>query len=431
LATARDDVAHLLRRAGFGGTAAEIDALTPLDLPAVVDKVMDISAAPEVVPPAELADTTKQWWEIWVQVHNWWLERMRTTSSPLQEKMTLFWHGHFVSSVEKVTNFPVMFEQNQLFRSMGLGSFRALAQAVAVNPAMLVYLDNYVNNVGKPNENFARELMELFTLGVNNYTQDDIVASAKAWTGHGLNSARTAYVFTPSKHDKTNKTFFGTTKNWDGPDVINEICTGAKKGISARYIASKLWSYFAYPNPEPQLVEDLAGIFLTSADLDIRTLVRAIFLRPEFYSAKAKTGLVRTPVEFVVAAMRYTGVSSTIAHPEWYVGSMGQQVFYPPNVAGWPQNSYWINSSTIGARANFARNLTWRAKEAGVLAGTSKMNAGSAVQFAFDTFGITAPAAATRADLERWLVAERSARTGAEQQNLLTLTMLTPDFQLA
>src|SRR3954454_3410923 len=154
LATAREDVAHLLRRAGFGGTAAEINALTPLDLPAVVDAVMDTSAAPEVVPPAELADTTKQWWEIWVPVHNWWLERMRTTTSPLQEKMTLFWHGHFVSSVEKVENFPVMFDQNQLFRSMGLGSFRALTHAVAIHPAMLVYLDNYVNNVGKPNENF-------------------------------------------------------------------------------------------------------------------------------------------------------------------------------------------------------------------------------------------------------------------------------------
>lgn len=431
MATAREDVAHLLRRAGFGGTAAEIDALTPLDLPAVVDKVMDTSAAPDVVPPPELADTTKQWWEIWVQVHNWWLERMRTTTSPLQEKMTLFWHGHFVSSVEKVGNFPVMFEQNQLFRSMGMGSFRALAQAVAINPAMLVYLDNYVNVAGKPNENFARELMELFTLGVNNYTQDDIVASAKAWTGHGLNSARTAYVFTASKHDKTNKTFFGTTKNWDGPDIIEEICTGAKKATMARWIAGKLWAFFAYPNPEPQLIEDLAGIFLASTDLDIRTLVRAIFLRPEFYSAKARTGLVRTPVEFVVAAMRYTGISPTVAHPEWYVGAMGQQVFFPPNVAGWPPNGYWINSAAIGARANFARNLTWRAKEAGVLAGTAKMSAPAAVQLAFDTFGITAPSPASRADMERWLLAERSARTGAEQQNLLTLTMLTPDFQLA
>jgi uncharacterized protein (DUF1800 family) len=323
-----------------------------------------------------------------------------------------------------------MFEQNQLFRTMGMCSLRDLTQAVAVGPAMLMYLDNYLNRVNKPNENFARELMELFTLGVNQYTQDDIVNSARAWTGHGLNSARTTYVFTPTQHDSGFKTFFGSTKNWNGPDIIDEICTGASKMTVARFIAKKLWSFFAYPDPAQGIVDDLAGMFAAS-NLDIRTLVRAIFLRPEFYSPAAKTGLVRSPVEFVVAAMRYTGVSPTTAHPEWYVGAMGQQVFYPPNVAGWPQNAFWINSAALGARANFARYLTWRAVEAGVLTGTKSMSAAGAVQRAFDTFGITEPSAATRDDLERWLVTERSARGSAEQPNLLTLTMLSPDFQLA
>ena len=191
--TPRQDVAHLLRRAGFGGLPAEIDALTPLSLPEVVDSVLDLTHAPGVVLP-DLTTTTDEYTR-WVMVNTWWTERMRTTAAPIQERMTLFWHNHFPSSRSKVESVALLVQQNQLFRNLGMGSFRDLTQAVAVDPAMLWYLDNYKNVKGAVNENFARELMELVTLGVNQYTQDDIVASAKAWTGHGFGGSYPNYTY--------------------------------------------------------------------------------------------------------------------------------------------------------------------------------------------------------------------------------------------
>ena len=355
---------------------------------------------------------------------------MRTSPCPLQEKLALFWHGHFCSAQDKVDNIVLMHNQNQLFRSMGLGSFRALTHAVAVDPAMLLYLDNYTNKVGLVQENFARELMELFTLGVNEYTQDDVVETARAWTGHGLDNAKTSYLFTLSRHDNYLKTIFGKNQNWDGPQTIDEILTGAKRPVAARYIAKKMWTFFAYPNPEPEVLDALEAAFATG-DLGIQNLVRAIFLHPYFYSAKAREGLVRSPVEFVVAALRHTNLTAAVARPENYLDDMGQLPFYPPTVEGWKQNNVWISSASWWARASFARNLTSKATTAGLLAGVKTMTVPDAVQAGFNQFGLGTPSPATRATLEGWLTAERSGRGTAEQGNLITLMLMSPDFNLA
>jgi uncharacterized protein (DUF1800 family) len=399
-------------------------------LTTIVDRLLDMSGAPGVVDPAELTDSTKSDYDRWVAMVQWWVERMRTTATPLQEKMTLFWHGHFVSGTDKVDAVN-LWKQNQLYRSLGMGSFRTLTHAVSTDAAMLLYLDNWQNVKTSVNENWARELMELFTLGVNQYTQDDIVASAHAWTGHGLNSSKTAYEFHATKHDTANKTFFGVTKNWDGPDIIDEILTGASKPTAARFIANKLWSFFAYPNPEASVSDALTAAFLASNDLDVSALLRAIFLQPEFYSAAARGALVRTPVEFVVAALRYTGLSAAAGHPEWYLEGMGQRLFEPPNVAGWPQNAYWLSSPSTWSRETFVRYITWKARDAGVLSEAVKGTAAFAVQKAMDLFGITQPSPATVATLQGWLAGERSANGNYDQPNLITLTLLTPDFQLS
>jgi uncharacterized protein (DUF1800 family) len=429
--TAPDDVALLLRRAGFGATRAEVANLTGLDVATIVDQLLDTSMSPPVVPPPELANTTLSTGQQITATTLWWLERMRTTPTPLQEKMALFWHGHFVSAVDKVNNASVMFGQNQIFRTMGLGSFRALSQAVAVDPAMLVYLDNWQNVVGAQNENFAREYMELFSLGVNQYTQDDVVAAARAWTGHGLNATRTAYVFTAARHDNGTKTFFGTAKNWNGPDIIDEICTGQKEAITARFIAKKLWSFFAYPNPETQVLDDLTAAFLASTDLDVTALLRAIFTHPRFFSATTRAGLVRTPTDYVVAAVRHAGLTADAPAPQNFMPSMNQQLFYPPNVAGWQQNTYWLGTSAETGRASYARAVATKAAAAGVLAGVPNQAVTDAVQAAFDQFGVSTPAATTRAALEQWLTAERAAKGTAQAVNLMTLVLLSPDFQLA
>ena len=211
LSTPAADVAHLLRRAGFEGTSAEIAALTPMDLPAIVDTLLDFTPNPADTPPASLGDPNKGDWERMQDLIKWWLDRMATVPHPLQEKLALFWHGHFATQVSKVGSAKDMFDQNHLFRTAGAGSFESLVQQMSLQVAMLIYLDNDPNSKGSPNENFARELLELFTLGVNQYTQADVVAAARAWTGHNVDydANPRVYRFYPERHDTVEQDLHG------------------------------------------------------------------------------------------------------------------------------------------------------------------------------------------------------------------------------
>ncbi len=204
--------------------------------------------------------------------------------------------------------------------------------------------------------------MELFTLGVDQYSQADVVSSARAWTGHNtLDGDREQYHFYPDRHDTGLKTFMGVTQNWDGPDIIDFILGSdtTHKTIAAKFIAAKMWSFFAYPDPEPDVVTSLANSFLGN-DLSIHDLVRAIFMHPNFVSPKAMNGLVRTPAEWVAACMRVAGITAEDANPQWYMDDMGQQLFEPPNVSGWRPNEYWLTTSRLWARANWGRGLVWK-----------------------------------------------------------------------
>lgn len=428
--TSTSHVAHLLRRAGFGGSPAEIAALAPLDIRTIVGRLVDPAAAvPLPAPP--LLDTEAGHWERYVDMSWSWLERMRTAagSAALVEKLTLFWHGHFCSSLDKVGH-QALWAQNQLFRTKGLGSFRDLTQAVAIDPAMLRYLDNDRNVKGSPNENWARESMELFTLGVNQYSQDDVVAVARAWSGHGLDKDR-RYRFDPKRHDDGPKTLFGVTRNWDGPQVLDEILVGSKKLVSARFLATKLWSFFAYPDPEPAVVDAIVAPYLTS-NLSIAELVRAIFLRPEFYGPKARGALVRSPIEYVVAAMKGAQVGCDVAHPEWWLEAMGQRPFHPPNVSGWRQNGYWVSSSAQWAKFGFAGHLRWKVNERKtVLPATNRLAPVDAVRQALRTFGVDSPGLGTVGAMESWLHRERATARWAERPNLVFLALVSPDMQLA
>jgi uncharacterized protein (DUF1800 family) len=278
--------------------------------------------------------------------------------------------------------------------------------------------------------------MELFTLGVNQYTQADIVASARAWTGHNtLDSDREQYHFYPDRHDDGSKTFMGVTQNWDGPDIINFILRddAAHKQIAARFIATKMWSFFAYPDPEQSVVDDISQAFLAN-DLSIADLVRAIFNHPQFVSTEAKQGLVRSPAEWVVACMRACAITAGDANPQWWMEDMGQQLFEPPNVSGWRPNEYWLTTSRLWARANWTRYVIWQNDVQDTLSSITSMSVHDAVQHAFDVFGIDSPSAHTRATLEAWLTAQR-ADTNAWANwtfiNLLTLVMLSPEMTLA
>ena len=254
----RSDVGHLLRRAGFGAPTPAVESLfAEPSWDAVVDRVLDTSASPADTVPAEVDDRVDQWYPPWVAGVQYWMDRMATSPTPIVEKMALFWHGLFTSSVDKM--YPrLVFKQIKTYRRLALGDLHELAQAMALDPAMLLYLDNESNVAGRPNENFARELMELFLLGRANYAEADVAPMARAWTGHGYNSTTETYTWNATKHDGGAKTIFGITRNWDGPETITEMVRGSKQAVCARFIAGKVWAFLAGPAPAPATL-DAAG----------------------------------------------------------------------------------------------------------------------------------------------------------------------------
>lgn len=424
----------MLRRAGFGGTRAQIDALTPLDWPAVVDRVLDTSTPFPDPPPPEIGSTVS-YWEQFTALQRWWLDRMATTPTPIVEKMTLFWHGLFTTSFQKTYEPDWITAQHRFYRAHAMGDLASLAQGMAVQPAMLDYLDNGSSKSKAPNENFARELMELFLLGIGHYTQDDVVAAARAWTGHGYDRTTRAYRFRAEWHDSGTKSFLGHTGNLDGPDTIAIMLTDAAIApVTARWVTTKLWEFFAHPGPPPGVIEDLAATYLQSG-FDTRAVLRALFLRPEFRSTATVQGRVRSPIEYVVAVLRGLGVTAGDIRPDWYLRAMGQEPFNPPSVEGWKHNAYWLSTAATGAKARFVWHTTWKLGEIGrhPFVGTSSLDRDALVQLAFDTLAVTEPAPATRTAIGDWLTAQRAAPhdTWAEPHGLLTMILLSPDLQLA
>ena len=318
------DVAHLLRRAGFGGTAPQVAALAGQADTAVVDAVLNTAANPPEARPAILdaVGANEERWLRLVSIRQNWHDRMANTPTPIVEKMTLFWHGHFTTSSDAVYRPNALWQQLTYYRANALGNFRTLAKGMAIQPAMLMYLNNDENRKKSPNQNFARELLELFLLGVGHYTEGDVIAAAAAWTGHTLANDdyemdTASYAFRADWHDTADKTFFGITRNWDGPQIIDEVIDNAtSRPLMARFIVSKLWAFFAGAAPAAGVIDALVAVFVAN-NFEIKPVLRAMFLRTEFYSAEVKAGLVRTPVEYFTAVMRATSMAAADIHPEW------------------------------------------------------------------------------------------------------------------
>ncbi|MCU1361274.1 MAG: hypothetical protein JWN99_2563, partial [Ilumatobacteraceae bacterium] len=399
-----------------------------------VTNVMDFTSNANPQIPASLAVNATDGYAQRVSAFHWWLDQMATRPRPFQEKMTLFWHGHFTSEWDVVNRSDSMMHQNQLYRTQGLGNLLALTQAMALEPAMLVYLSNASNVKGTPNENFARELMELYTLGVGNYTEDDVHAAALAWTGHNVNNTSGLYEFKPTRHDISNKTFFGTAKNWDGPDIINEILRDnlPKQAIAARLITKKIWEFLAYPKPDAALLDALTAIFI-AGNLEIAPLVRAILLRPEFYSPAATQGLVRTPTDWVVSLMACSGQTATAINVFSFGDRMGQTIFDPPNVSGWKSNNAWMTTSALCGRANVAMKVASLLHPGGAFEPLYGMSVTASVDFVTAYFGLTM-AASSRQSLIDAHQAERAATNGNNVKavvNLMIMTMLTGEMNVA
>src|SRR5215469_4572007 len=350
--------AHLLRRAGFGGSPAEIDAATSAGMDSSVSRLLDPQR--DSLPPSPQGDLTygpmappDQRRDAYLRAASWWVDRMLQTPNPLIERMTYFWHNHFTSAVQGGITPAMMVVQNQLFRSNALANYSDLTHKVATDPAMLVYLNGNQNRSQHPNENFARELMELFSMGVGNYTEQDVRESARAFTGWIVPRGGMSARFINHFHDAGSKTFLGHTGTFAGDDII-DIIMG--QPATAQFMAHKFLRNFVYDDPEPELVDATAAHFRDSK-YDVADLLDTLLRSNVFYSDRAYRSIVKSPVDLVVGSLRTVGVTTSTPRVIVAMNGMDQVLFRPPNVAGWPGGSQWLNQGTILARLNFLNQL--------------------------------------------------------------------------
>ena len=379
LGSARALAAHLLRRAGFGYTNAELDAAASMKYVDLVEQVLH--QTPEnVPPPANPAD--------YRQVIVAWQQHMATTTAQFPERMTFFWHGVLTSDFRQAAQQPVLMQQMTTYRTLGRGDLRSLLLATTYDPLMIRYLDLQQSTAAEPNENYARELMELFTMGPGNYTETDVREGARIFSGirsilvdasgapakvpslAGLTPQQQlaqiaqliaqgySYkgVMQPRLHDSGTKTFLGHTGNIDPEQAVDIILT---KSATATHLATRALVHFATPTPSTSLINSVADQFRKSK-YDITTLMRAIFTSGDFTAAAQYRSLVRSPVDYTVAVMRALGRPQLATLATQTAAGMGQTLYDPPNVGGWPNNSGWIASSTWLARLNFAAQATAR-----------------------------------------------------------------------
>ncbi|HWP30427.1 MAG TPA: DUF1800 domain-containing protein [Fimbriimonadales bacterium] len=401
--TEREKIAHLLRRFGLGASLAEVNFYEPFGLDGTIERLIeyqkydegfDISAwalapqqqgnLPNLRPPSVAA---------------WWVLRMMTTQRPLQEKLTLFWHDHFAISASKVDRGSLMLQYLETLRSGANGNFLDLLVNVSKDPAMLLWLDNNTNVKGRPNENYAREVMELFTVGIGNYTEEDIQEAARAFTGWKfrptvnprridkeqlteiLRSGRPLVEFyiNEREHDSGMKKVLGNVGPFGGEDICGIL---AARPETARYLTTKLWEWFAYEKPEPKVQERLAKAYM-DGNFEIKKVLYAIVESEEFWSQKCVRKQVKNPVDFSIAICRQLGIGpmilagydkgndrlkelpkNTLGGLRFIVQSLnnqGMSLLYPPDVAGWDWGTAWISSATMVERIRFSDLLFNRA----------------------------------------------------------------------
>lgn len=283
----------------------------------------------------------------------WWADRMVATPRPLEEKLTFFWHGHFATSESKVRDYRMMLVQNRMLRAQASGSFRDLLLGIMRDPAMLVYLDNGENVKGHPNENFGRELLELFTLGVGNYTEEDIREASRAFTGWTNDVLE--FRFDSDLHDAGPKTFLGRQGDFGGEDIVDIIL---EQPATAEYIAAKLYRFFVRDQISDSTRTAL-GEILRDADYQVKPLLRAIFLSRDFYSQPSVATQIKSPVQLFVSTYRKFGIETTPTVPDFnnLTSALGQSLLYPPNVAGWSGGRTWITPATLLERGNAMRGI--------------------------------------------------------------------------
>jgi uncharacterized protein (DUF1800 family) len=477
-------IEHLLRRAGFGARPDELDFYSQMSINEIVDTLVGYQSIADDVDgnigkPGYLGTTTRGVFSPASNItdsRQRWIFRLVHSDRPLQEKMALFWHNHFATGYTKVAGTLGATEgarymaakssedpgrvrgQIELFRDMALGNFRDLLVAVAKDTAMLVWLDGRTNTKAKPQENFAREIMELFTMGVGNFKEEDVYAGARVFTGWNLQRPGSAsdgsqhyeFMYAPAQHDTAAKTFSfaiypdggrtipARSQNdgmQDGIDLINGLVASPNTG---RYLARKLFRFFVseFREPDQSFITRIAGVFANSK-YDMRIVMREVFLTPEFWDPSSYWARYSWPVEFVARMYKNVGWSGTSANDALTpLANMGQALFDPPDVAGWDLGPSWFSSGAMLARMNFASSLAGN-QRFNIASAATEFNKTPQTFFSYITSQIATPPvdSVVRTEWMNYLTAT-GAWTGAQTQlqakaaGLVHLIAGSPEYQL-
>ncbi|MFA5884957.1 MAG: DUF1800 domain-containing protein [Acidimicrobiia bacterium] len=407
MADDRAAIAHLLRRTGFGPFPGQVEALNPGGLAAALDAVL--GATPAALPPTPALDDGDG-----ERPPEWWLRRMRDPAAGLAEKMTWFWHGLLTSEYFKVGSWRQMWNQHSLLRSHALGNYRTMLTEITIDPAMLIYLDGDPSEAIDPNENYARELQELFTIGVENVLEENVKAGAKALAGWDVSWETGLATFYPEAAITTPVTFLGRScLRYD--DVVN---AAVDHPACAPFIATKLYRSFHGADPSPTRATELGNLF-RDGGYEIRPLVEAILREPSFFDAAKRYNRARTPVEYVTAALAVIA-SDDVRWATDLCDQMGQLPFFPPNVAGWPLGNKWLAANVAVLRAHIGN-------EAPPI--PAIVSASDPVQAALERCGLYEVSVHTRdaLDTARTAITDASDRAAV----LLGLAVSSPDMALA
>ena len=386
---------HLLRRAGFGATPDEIDAYLALGYEAAVEQLLH----PEDAPAMDDEDLIRRYQidqnslMLIESSQAYWLYRMINTKRHLEEKMALFWHGLFATAYGKLNHAKAVVNQTNMFRSRGLGSFQTLLMELSRDPAMIFWLDNKDNHNGAPNENYGRELLELFSLGIGNYTEDDVKACARAFSGWtiandeymSIRASRDSiwphgrldwqFQYRPDDHDDGDKTFLGQTGRFNGEDIIDIIC---RQPATAWFVAGKLYNFFVADTPDEAAIQILADEF-ASSNGNIGSVMRTLFLSDFFRSEQARFARVKSPAELVAGTARLTGSHQfsdwSIVNLALDANYMGQEILNPPSVEGWHTGMEWVDTGTLVERVNSAAKDAGDINQPGVRAIVERLRA--------------------------------------------------------
>ncbi len=361
---------HLFGRTSFGVSVAEVKALSSLSREDLLNNLL--AEAPQPDPPgvwttepfdrevyARLSSEEKQAWQRQNrqrlnEMRGWWLALMLVPLYNLRERMTYFWHNHFTSDIRTVQLAQFVYLQNAAWRQHALGNFRTFLQAMYRDPAMLIYLDGASNNARQPNENFARELLELFTMGVGHYIEDDIQAAARAFTGWQADSINLTSAFNQRRHDAGSKTFMGKTGNFNGDDIIDMIL---EQPVTAEFMCRKLCREFLNREVKDEFVQQLAQTFRVH-DYELEPVLRELFGSEIFYGDQATGALIKSPIEMAAGNARMLAVARiNLRYVLSASAELNQDLLNPPNVAGWPGQRDWISPTTFVGRNAFSETF--------------------------------------------------------------------------